>query len=73
MATLLGRILALTFGFESGGRSVYDAHPAVGGVLWVARNLGLAAYAFGIVFVALACRAERRLRRTAPAWVFARG
>ena len=68
VATLLSGVHSVAFMFESSGRSVYDAFPAVGGLLWVGRNVGLAAYAFGLVFVALSCWGERRLRRTAPAW-----
>ena len=57
------------YGLESEGRSVYDTFPSIGGFIWLLRNIGLAAYAYGIVFVALSCWSECRLRRTAPAWV----
>ncbi len=40
----------------------------LGTLVWLGRNVGLAAFAFGLAFVALSCWADRRMRARAPAW-----
>ncbi len=45
----------------------YDYAP-LGTLVWLGRNVGLAAFAFGLAFVGLSCWADRRMRKRAPAW-----